>query len=492
LPEKKQSIMPKKITKISQDENLILLTSDVKNIDPKYLTKEELKYASQVIKEFKKETVVFDRLGLWILVQIIKEEKVEYKRLENCRKAGDSLAAKLNDLKAKSVVVVDVDGNGPETLALVEGMALGNYQFLKYKSDKKEKENSLSSVGILSKVIKEDEIDRMNIITDSVKRCRDLVNEPVSHLSATELSKAFQKLGKDAGIKVEALNKNKIEALKMGGLLSVNKGSAEQPTFTIMEWKPGKTVNKKPIILVGKGVVFDTGGLNLKTGNFMDGMKCDMAGAATMATTIYAIARLNLPVHVIALMPATDNRMDANSVAPGDVINMHNGTTVEILNTDAEGRLILGDALSYAKKYKPELVFTAATLTGAASRAIGKYGIVAMEKDAAKEMEHLKTCGNNVYERIAEFPFWEEYGELIKSDVADIKNIGGVDAGMITAGKFLAHFTNYPFIHLDIAGPAYLDKKDSYRPMGGTGYGVRLLVEYLEQKIKLSLSKTKS
>ncbi len=484
--------MQKKITKISQDDNLILLTSDVKNIDLKYLTKEEIKYTSQVIKEFKKETVVFDRLGQWVIVQIIKDEKIEYKRLENCRKAGDSLAAKLNDLKAKSVMVIDADGKGPETLALVEGMALGSYQFLKYKSDRKEKENTLNSVGILSKVIKDEQIDRMNIITDSVIRCRDLVNEPVSHLSATELANVFQKLGKDAGVKVEVLNKNKIEALKMGGLLGVNKGSTEPPTFTIMEWKPEKTVNKKPVILVGKGVVFDTGGLNLKTGNFMDGMKCDMAGAATMATTIHAIARLNLPIHVIGLMPATDNRMDANSVAPGDVISMHDGTTVEILNTDAEGRLILGDALSYAKKYKPELVFTAATLTGAASRAIGKYGIVAMEKDAAKEMEQLKASGNNVYERIAEFPFWEEYGELIRSEVADIKNIGGVDAGMITAGKFLAHFTDYPFIHLDIAGPAYLDKKDSYRPAGGTGYGVRLLVEYLETKINISLSKTKS
>lgn len=474
--------MPKKITKISQDDNLILLTSDVKNIDLKYLTKEEIKYASRVIKDFKKETVVFDRLGLWVIVQIIKDEKIGYKSLENCRKAGDSLASKLNDLKVKSVVVIDVDGKGPETLALVEGIALGSYQFLKYKSDRKEKENTLNSVGILSKVIKDEQIDRMNIITDSVIRCRDLVNEPVSHLSATELARVFQKLGKDAGIKVEVLNKNKIQALKMGGLLGVNKGSTEPPTFTIMEWKPEKTVNKKPIILVGKGVVFDTGGLNLKTGNFMDGMKCDMAGAATMAMTIYAIARLNLPIHVIGLMPATDNRMDANSVAPGDVISMHDGTTVEILNTDAEGRLILGDALSYAKKYKPELVFTAATLTGAASRAIGKYGIVAMEKDAANEMEQLKASGNNVYERIAEFPFWEEYGELIKSDVADIKNIGGVDAGMITAGKFLAHFTDYPFIHLDIAGPAYLDKKDSYRPAGGTGYGVRLLIEYLEHR----------
>ncbi len=302
-----------------------------------------------------------------LFVQLIKEEKEDYKRLENCRKAGDSLAARLNELKAKSVVVMDVDGKGPETLALVEGIALGSYQFLKYKSDKKEKENTLASVGILSKVIKEAEIDRMNIITDSVIRCRTLVNEPVSHLTAQVLAKEFQKMGEEAGIKVEVLNKNKIEALKMGGLLAVNKGSADPPTFTIMEWDPPKPVNKKPVILVGKGVVFDTGGLNLKTGNFMDNMKDDMAGAATMATVIYAIARLNLPLHVIGLMPATDNRMDANSISPGDVIKMHDGTTVEVLNTDAEGRLILGDALSYAKKFKPELVIDAATLTGAAS-----------------------------------------------------------------------------------------------------------------------------
>ncbi len=476
--------MPKKINKISQDDNLILLTADIKNIDLKYLSKEEIAYAGQVISENIKETVVFDRLGRLVLVQIIKEEKDDHKRLENCRKAGDLLAAKLNDMKAKSVVVADIDGKGAETLALVEGMALGSYQFIKYKGDKNKKENTLTSVGILSKSIKEEAIDRMNIVTDSVLRCRNLVNEPVLELSALALSKEFQKMGEEAGIKVEVLSKNKIEALKMGGLLAVNKGSTDPPTFTIMEWKPAKAVNKKPVILVGKGVVFDTGGLNLKTGNFMDGMKCDMAGAATMATTILAIARLNLPIHVIGLMPATDNRMDANSISPGDVIRMHDNTTVEILNTDAEGRLILGDALSYAKKYKPELVFTAATLTGAASRAIGKYGIVAMEKGAEKEMEELKDCGNAVFERIAEFPFWDEYDELIKSDIADIKNVGGTDAGMITAGKFLAHFTDYPFIHLDIAGPAYLDKKDNYRTAGGTGYGVRLLVEFLERRAK--------
>jgi leucyl aminopeptidase len=476
--------MPDKINKISKDHNLILLTSDVKNIGPEYLSKEQISYAAGIIKEHKKETVLFDNLGRIIILQVIKEEKEESKRLENCRKAGDALAAKLNEMKAPSVVIVDVDGKPGETLALAEGMLLGSYQFLKYRKDRKEKENSLNSVGIKSGVIKEKDFDRLNLICEAVLKCRNLVNEPVSHLSATQLAKEFQKMGKEAGIEVEVLNKNKIEALKMGGLLAVNKGSAEPPTFTIMEWNPENARNKKPVILVGKGVVFDTGGLNLKTGTFMDNMKCDMAGAATMASVIWAIARLNLPLHVIGLMPSTDNRLDANAIAPGDVITISDGTTVEVLNTDAEGRLILADALTYAKKLKPGLVFTAATLTGAASRAIGRYGIVAMQTKADREMESLKKCGEQVYERIAEFPFWEEYGELIKSEVADIKNIGGVDAGMITAGKFLAHFTDYPFIHLDIAGPAFLEKKDSYRTAGGTGTGVRLLVEFLEGIVK--------
>jgi leucyl aminopeptidase len=472
--------MARKITDISTGDNLILLTQKPGKIPAKYLSKEEKSYAEKIILEQKKDSVVFDDLGKIVIVQIIKEEKDDHKRMESCRKSGDQLASKLNEMKAGSVAIVDLDGLPDETLAVAEGMLLGSYQFLKYRNDRKEKENALKSVGIISAKVTETEIDRMNIITDAVIRCRNLVNEPVSHLSASELAREFSKMGKEAGVKVEVLNKNKIEALKMGGLLAVNKGSTEPPTFTVMEYKPSKAVNRKPVVLVGKGVVFDTGGSNLKTGSFMDNMKCDMAGSATMAATIMAAARLGLPVHVVGLMPATDNRLDANAIAPGDVITISNGTTVEVLNTDAEGRLILADALTYAKKYKPSLVITAATLTGAASRAIGRYGVVAMEQNADKEMEALKISGMRVYERVAEFPFWEEYGDLIKSDVADIKNIGGIDAGMITAGKFLAHFVEAPFIHLDIAGPAFIEKKDQYRSAGGTGFGVRLLVDFLE------------
>jgi leucyl aminopeptidase len=312
-----------------------------------------------------------------------------------------------------------------------------------------------------------------------VYNCRNLVNEPVINLSATQLAEHFEDFFEGTGVKVDIFNKKKIEALKMGGLLAVNSGSSEPPTFSILEWKPANAKNQKPVVLVGKGVTFDTGGMNIKTGSFMDHMKTDMSGAATVASVVYAIAKSQLPVYVMAFIPATDNRINSNAIVSGDVLVMHSGKTVEVLNTDAEGRLILADALSYAQAYDPLLAITVATLTGSAARAIGKYGIVAMQNNAIGQMQHLKESGDAVHERIAEFPFWDDYAELIKSDVADLKNIGPMEGGAITAGKFLQAFTSYPFIHLDIAGCAYAEKRDSYRNQGATGMSVRLLIQFL-------------
>jgi leucyl aminopeptidase len=284
---------------------------------------------------------------------------------------------------------------------------------------------------------------------------------------------------------VQVLDKAQIEAQGMGGLLAVNKGSLDAPTFSILEWKPKNAVNKKPLLLVGKGVVYDTGGLSLKpTPNSMDQMKCDMAGAAAVACAMAVVAKRELPVHVVALIPATDNRPGGNAYAPGDVVRMHSGLTVEVLNTDAEGRMILADALSYGERYKPELVMTIATLTGAAMRAIGTYGTAVMGTAPDTEFHRLEHAGMQVFERTARLPFWDEYDDEIKSDVADIKNLGSDLAGAQTAGKFLARFTTHPFIHLDIAGPAFLTRKDSYRTKGGTGVGVRLFYEFIKQRAK--------
>jgi leucyl aminopeptidase len=248
-----------------------------------------------------------------------------------------------------------------------------------------------------------------------------------------------------------------------------------------MEYKPKKAINKKPIVLVGKGVVYDTGGLSLKPTAGMDTMKCDMAGGALVAATMFAVAKAQLKVHIIALVPATDNRPGENAYAPGDVIKMYDGKTVEMLNADAEGRMILADALAYAKKYKPALVMDFATLTGAAAAAIGSYGIVCMGTADEATKLNLKICGNQVHERLVEFPLWDDYGKLLKSDIADMKNIGGPVAGAITAGKFLEKFIDYPWMHFDIAGPAYNSAASSYRPKNGTGVGVRLMFQFLKE-----------
>jgi leucyl aminopeptidase len=216
----------------------------------------------------------------------------------------------------------------------------------------------------------------------------------------------------------------------------------------------------------------------------MDMMKSDMAGAAAVVGAMYALAKNKVPLHVIGLIPATENRPDGNAITPGDVITMYSGKTVEVMNTDAEGRLILADALHFAAKYSPELVIDLATLTGSAARAIGKEGIVYMGTASDEVKKEFEAVGNEVFERLVEFPLWEEYGSQLESTIADIKNLGGADAGAITAGKFLEHFVSYPWLHLDIAGGAFLPAADSYRGKNGTGQGVRLLYHYLKSQVR--------
>jgi len=383
----------------------------------------------------------------------------------------------------KKLIIKDLTKSGTLSLFFAEGLALAAYNFDKYftKTDDK---NVLTNIVLVSNKIETDDIKTLKNIIESVYFARNLVNEPVSFLTAKEFANQMKIKGQAAGLKVEVFGKKKIEALKMGGLLAVNKGSFDDPTFTIMEWKPENAINRQPFVFVGKGVVFDTGGLSLKpTSGSMDEMKSDMAGGAAVAGTMYAVAKEKLPVWVVGLVPATDNRPGNKAYAPQDIVTMHNGMTVEVLNTDAEGRMILADALSYAKTYNPEFVIDLATLTGSAYAAIGSNAIVGMTNDKTGNFKRLKKAGDIVYERIVEFPFWDEYADMLKSEIADIKNIGGKVAGAITAGKFLEKFTNYPYIHLDIAGPAYLTKSSGYNPVGGTGVGVRLLFKFLQIKI---------
>ena len=358
----------------------------------------------------------------------------------------------------------------------LEGFCLSNYAFDKYKNQKKTK------FKVEASFIDKDFEHCLNGTYIS----RDLVNEPLSHLTAKLLSKRIKEISKIAGFKVSVLNEKQIKSNKMGGVLAVNKGSVLEPTFNILTYKPKNRKNKNPIVLVGKGVMYDTGGLSLKpTQNSMDMMKCDMAGAASVIGAIYSIASAKSDQYVVGLIPAVENRPGGNAYVPGDVIEMMSGKTVEVLNTDAEGRMILADALHYAKRYKPELVIDIATLTGAAARSVGKYGAVAMEKNSyysSQNMYRLWQSGLISGERIVPQPFWDEYKEELDSSIADIKNLGGPEAGHITAGKFLEHFTDYPWIHIDIAGVAFLLNDYIYRKKGATGFGSRLLAHFILNK----------
>jgi leucyl aminopeptidase len=468
-----------KTTSENQGDNKIYLLNENAPIAIKGLTEAQIK-GLELERQKSKKILTYVSEGSHTFVFIADNQKKRHLNLEHFRVAGNNLLKVLNIEKIKEATLIDTIGDKELALAFYEGMALGNYQFLKYFKDAEKRKNSFKTLRIASEGISEADIQEFQSVIQQTLWARTLVNEPACFLTAEQLSEEIQEKGKELGFKVEIFNKMKIESLRMGGLIAVNSGSKNPPTFTIMEYKHPDPVNKDPYVLVGKGVVFDTGGLNIKLQN-MELMKCDMGGAAGVAGAFCAIAAQKLPLHIICLIPATENRPGEDAFLPGDIITMFDGTTVEVLNTDAEGRLILADALSYAKKFNPGLVIDVATLTGAAFRAIGMHGLVAMGNAGDKMMEKLKQSGNKVYERVVEFPFWEEYEEEIKSGIADLKNIGSLYAGAITAGKFLEHFTQYPWIHLDIAGPSFFEQDNHYRLKGGSGYTVRLLYYFFKK-----------
>ncbi|MFK8006879.1 MAG: M17 family metallopeptidase [Saprospiraceae bacterium] len=472
------------ISRSNKYKDDLIILSDKNNLGwaTDFLSKSEEAFLKSAAKK-EINFVFIPNVDRNVVVQFLKKGNNASYHKEDVRLAGNEILQTLSNYKVSKVEILNQCKEN-NALEYVEGMALGNYQFLKYFKDRKEKENPLQEIKINKSAASEKEVKDLVSVLEGTCEARDLVNEPFSFLTAPQFSKEIQKIGKASGFSVQVFDKKKIEQMKMGGILAVNLGSIDPPRFNILTWKPKNAKNKQPIVLVGKGIVYDTGGLSLKpTANSMDFMKCDMGGAATVVGAMSAISKAKLPLHVIALVPSTDNRPGLNAYAPGDVITMYDGTTVEVLNTDAEGRLVLADALHYAKKYKPELVMDFATLTGAAARAIGEDGVCFMGTADKKVKNDLEESGLDVYERLVEFPLWREYGEQMKSNIADLKNLGGPAAGMITAGKFLEHFTGgeYPWVHFDIAGPAYLKAANGYRTKEGTGVGVRLMFDFLKK-----------
>ncbi len=408
-----------------------------------------------------------------LLFVMIEEKDDELTRLEfTRRKAAEAYAL----LKANNFENVELLTNNQELeSAFLEGLVLSSYYFDKFKTEKEQYS--------LKDIYSDNSDSELQNLLNAVFWARDLVNEPPAHQSATALAKEFERMSEEIeDLDAKVYNKMQIESLRMGGLLSVNRGSVQAPTFTVLTWSPDDAVNEKPIVIVGKGVVYDTGGINLKPTGYLETMKSDMSGSAVAAALIRAIASNKLPVKIIALIPATDNRPGKDAYVPSDIITMMGGKTVEVINTDAEGRMILADGLSYSEKYDPELVFSIATLTGAAARGFGTKVFVSMG-NAKEELQNLHQASLVSGERCWELPFWEDFAEDLKSNIADIKHLGGVNAGAISAGKFLELFVKAPYIHLDIAGVSYLEKAEEYRPIGGTGTGVRALYVYIKNYI---------
>ncbi|MCZ2392833.1 MAG: leucyl aminopeptidase [Chitinophagales bacterium] len=435
-------------------------------------------------KKSKKDFKVFgiiDEHGNDIIVApfVSKENRSATALLEDVRTLG-SVAQKVSVAVQLETISVASELSSELNFAFLEGFALTNYSFSKYKSNSSPQ---LKDIYVQENMLNDQAIGTLNHIVKSVFYARDIVNEPLSGLNAKSLSESAKSFSENVGIQYQELGIDTIRSLKMGGVLGVNKGSLNDPTFTVLEWKPENAVNTNPIVLVGKGVVYDSGGYSIKVGDGMKTMKCDMGGAAAVFGSIYLAALEKLPLHIITIVPAVENMINEKAIVPGDILTISDGTTVEVLNTDAEGRLILSDALVYARQFNPEFVFDFATLTGAAMRALGSEGAAFMGTASQEIKDLVQAAAYYSHERVSEMPLWEEYAEQLKSDIADISNLGGPLAGAITAGKFLEHFTKYPWLHFDIAATAFLSHSSSYRLAGGTGTGIRLMLEFFKRYI---------
>ncbi|MBO9540750.1 leucyl aminopeptidase [bacterium] len=409
--------------------------------------------------------------------------------VERVRQAAGKATVTARDLGIKTFSTAvfgldaeDIDAHATAR-AFVEGMLLGNYQFNVYRTENKDKHKYLDGVTLLAadkaqaELIGEAQAEA-EAIADAVALSRDMVSMPPNDLTPSTMAEMAKKMAAEVGITCKVLDEKQIKKEGMGSFLGVAQGSidAEPPRFIVLEYMPNGD-KEAPLVFVGKGITFDSGGISIKPGEGMEKMKYDMAGAAAVIGAIRAIAKLALPVNVVALVPATENMPSGDAIHPGDVLTSMSGLTIEVINTDAEGRLILADALTYAERYKPRGVVDLATLTGACVIALGTQAIGLMTNDDAFG-EKVRQAGERSAERAWKLPMWDDYFDLIKSDVADLKNTGGRAGGTITAGAFLSKFAkNYPWTHLDIAGTAWNEKGSAYVPKGATGIGVRLLVE---------------
>lgn len=420
-----------------------------------------------------------------IVVGLGERDSFDY---EDVRRAAAHAIKKARDLKADRVATF-VQGAGIGGLdveraahATVEASILALYQ---YDAPKKEKEtpHEIDQLSIVefdaSKVAAiERGVNTAVAVSEGVILARDLVNMPPNVATPAKLAATAQEIADAHGMAVTIGDRDWAAERNMGAYLAVAQGAGFDPKFIVLEHN-GDRDDLETVVLVGKGITFDTGGISIKPTANMGDMKSDMGGAAAVLGTMKVVGLLDLPLRVIGITPATENMPDANAYRPADVITASNGVTIEIISTDAEGRMILADALVHAATYQPNAVIDLATLTGSAVVALGSDMAASLFSTDDALRDRLVAAGNQTRERVWPMPLWDEYLDAIKTDVADIKNSGGRSGGVATSAMFLKQFTDFPWAHLDIAGMALTSKGNAYTPKGGTGYGVRLLVEML-------------
>ncbi len=425
--------------------------------------------------------------GQWILlVGLGKRADVS----EDCfRQAAGTAAKALRTGPSKSISfpVVEVRGVSQEQCAqaLVEGALLSTYRYEVYKKPAENLKTQLKAITLLVEQANKQTqakrgLEKGRVIADAVQLTRDLINGPSNLVNPTYLAKQAEAMAKTNKLKVQVLSFDELKKKGFGGLVGVSQGSAHPAKFIVMDYKPVKA--KSTLVLCGKGVTFDTGGISLKPALKMELMKYDMSGAAAVFGTLKAVSELKLPHRVVGVIAATENMPSGTAQKPGDIIKTLSGKTVEVLNTDAEGRLILADCLHYAKRFEADAVIDLATLTGACIVALGSQSIALMSTND-KLANQLVAAGERTQERMWRLPLWEAYGKQMESDIADLRNISGTgEAGTITAAKFLEAFTEgLTWAHLDIASTAWTQQDKPYSPKGAVGIGVRLLVSLIEQ-----------
>ncbi len=370
--------------------------------------------------------------------------------------------------------------------AMVEGALLGLYQFNVYRTERNGAVKEIKSITFVvdrqaSRLQIEPSVRWGQAIAEATIFVRDLCNHPANVVTPTYIAKEAKTIGHNPRVRCTVLDRLQMERIGMGAMLGVARGSHEPPKFVVLEYRGGPR-NKRPIALVGKTVTFDSGGISIKPADNMDQMKADMTGGAAVLAAVRTAVRMRLPLNIVGIIPATENMPGGSATKPGDVLTSLSGKTIEVINTDAEGRLILADGLTYATRYNPVVLVDIATLTGACVVALGNVAIGVLGNNEAL-IEELKQAGEESGERAWQLPLWDDYYDLIKSDVADVKNTGGRPGGTITAAAFLSKFIGKAvWAHLDIASTDWSDREKAYIPKGATGVGARLLIQFLRNR----------